>query len=73
VTETCQEGDRIANAGEIMIHPDLVELVRCPKCRGRLALEAAGQALDCQSCGLRYPIVDDIPQLLAEEAKPVAP
>jgi uncharacterized protein YbaR (Trm112 family) len=56
-----------------MIHPDLVELVRCPKCRGRLTLQTNGQALDCSSCGLRYPIVDDIPQLLAEEAKPMAP
>jgi uncharacterized protein len=56
-----------------MIHPDLVELVRCPKCRGRLTLQADGQALDCSSCGLRYPIIDDIPQLLAEEAKSVAP
>lgn len=54
------------------IQPDLVELIRCPKCRGQLAVEQGGDALDCTACRLRYPIVDDIPQLLVEEAQPLA-
>ncbi len=53
------------------IHPDLLELVRCPKCRGKLEVTAAGDGLDCHACRLRYAILDEIPQLLIEEAKPL--
>ncbi len=54
------------------ISPDLVALVRCPKCRGELVLTAAGDGFVCGACKLVYPIIDDIPQLLADEAKPLA-
>jgi uncharacterized protein YbaR (Trm112 family) len=52
------------------IHPDLVDLVRCPKCRGELKLTSAGDGFMCKACKLLYPIIDDIPQLLVEEARP---
>ncbi len=52
------------------IHPDLLELVRCPKCRGELQLTDGGAGLSCKACRLLYPIVDDIPRLLADEARP---
>ena len=54
------------------IHPDLVELIRCPKCRGDLVLRSDGGGLSCAACQLLYPIVDDIPQLLIDEARPLA-
>jgi uncharacterized protein len=54
------------------IHPELVALVRCPKCHGELTLTQASDGLLCAACKLLYPIIDDIPQLLAEEAKPLA-
>ncbi|MSP60128.1 MAG: Trm112 family protein [Myxococcales bacterium] len=53
------------------IHPELLDLVRCPKCRGELAQTAAGDGLSCAKCKLLYPVIDDIPQLLAEEARPI--
>lgn len=56
-----------------MIQADLVELIRCPKCRGELALKSDGNGLECEECRVVYPIVDDIPQLLIEEARPTSP
>jgi uncharacterized protein YbaR (Trm112 family) len=56
------------------IHPDLIELIRCPKCRGTLTVragEGGSSALACVACRLLYPVVDDIPQLLIDEALPL--
>ena len=50
---------------------ELVELVRCPKCHGRLTAAASDTKLACSSCRVAYPIVDDIPVLLIEEARPL--
>jgi len=56
-----------------MIQADLVELIRCPKCRGELQLLDGDKGLACDGCKVVYPIVDDIPQLLIEEARPTSP
>lgn len=65
------------------LHPELLELIRCPKCHGKLTLRgaeqssaaggasASGGSLDCGACRLQYSIVDDIPQLLVDEARPI--
>ena len=53
------------------VHPDLVELVRCPRCRGKLALTAGEDGFVCAACRVLYPVVDGIPQLLVDEAKPL--
>ena len=55
-----------------MVHPDLVELVRCPKCLGTLTAKGE-DGLECAACHVVYPVVDDIPQLLVEEARPASP
>jgi uncharacterized protein len=50
----------------------LLEILCCPSetegkpCHGDL--QATEQALLCQKCGLRYPIEDDIPVMLADRA-----
>lgn len=45
-----------------------LNLLACPDgaCRGPLADE--GDALTCTRCGRRYPIVNDVPVLIVEEA-----
>jgi uncharacterized protein YbaR (Trm112 family) len=53
------------------VDAELLELIRCPKCRGKLTLRPAGDGLACGACKLLYPVSDDIPQLLVEEAKPI--
>lgn len=48
----------------------LLELLACPKCDSRPPLERHGERLVCTVCKWWYPIVDGIPHLLVEEAKP---
>ena len=55
------------------IHADLLEIVRCPKCKGKVSERdtKAGPGLVCEPCRLVYGIVDDIPNFLVEEAQPL--
>jgi uncharacterized protein YbaR (Trm112 family) len=55
------------------IHPDLLDIVRCPKCHGRVAERAVagGPGLVCETCRLVYPVVDEIPNFLIDEAQPL--
>jgi uncharacterized protein len=49
----------------------LLEILVCPKCKGELEYREAEQSLICHTCRLRYPIRDDIPIMLIEEATPL--
>lgn len=49
-----------------MIPKELMEILVCPSCKGELREEAT--ELLCTGCGLRYPVRDDIPIMLIEEA-----
>ena len=51
----------------------LLEILCCPKCKGDLVLLDSGEGLACQACALLYPIRDDIPVMLIEEALPIPP
>jgi hypothetical protein len=53
-----------------MLDPDLLAILRCPKCRGGLTLREG--ALVCASCRLLYTVEDGIPNLLLDEARPLA-
>lgn len=51
-----------------MISNRLINILACPTCKGGLeAIEAAAFLL-CESCGLKYPVSENIPHLLADEA-----
>lgn len=50
------------------ISQDLLDILACPKCKGEVRLNAAGDGLICQACSLMYPIKDDIPIMLIDEA-----
>ncbi len=52
---------------------EILEILACPKCKGPLRLTPAGDGLVCDRCRLRYPVVDDIPQMLIDEAVPLDP
>ena len=49
---------------------ELIEILRCPKCKSTVELKPAGDALKCTNaeCSLVYPIKDDIPVMLIDEA-----
>lgn len=47
----------------------LLDLIVCPACHGTLAEDDSAQELVCTGCGLAYPVRDDIPVLLVDEAR----
>ncbi len=51
------------------ISQELLEILACPKCKQPVTLNAAGTGLVCSACRLEYPIVDDIPVMLIDEAR----
>jgi uncharacterized protein len=53
------------------IRPELLAILVCPVCRNNVVALADGTGLKCQSCKRVYPIRDDIPVMLPEEAKVV--
>ena len=52
------------------VSQELLEILVCPQCKGDLALTATGDGLVCAACRLRFPIRDDIPVMLIDEAEP---
>lgn len=52
------------------VSPELLEILRCPQCKSELEINDEQTRLKCLNteCGLIYPIRDDIPVMLIEEA-----
>jgi uncharacterized protein YbaR (Trm112 family) len=51
------------------ISQDLLEILACPACKAKVELQADGNSLKCVECHRVYPIRDDIPVMLVDEAK----
>ena len=51
--------------------PSLLEVLACPACHSSLRVEDADSELACTNaaCGLIYPVRDDIPVMLVDEAR----
>ncbi|CAG0968084.1 MAG: Trm112 family protein [Rhodocyclales bacterium] len=49
--------------------PRLLEILVCPVCKGPLDFRKANQELVCKACKLAFPVRDDIPVMLEEEAR----
>ncbi|WP_406663083.1 Trm112 family protein [Gallaecimonas sp. GXIMD1310] len=47
----------------------LMDILACPLCKGALTLHAEQQELWCKVDKLAYPIRNDIPVLLSDEAR----
>ena len=50
---------------------ELLDILACPKCKGELRLIDKPEGLACDTCDLLYPIKDDIPIMLEDEAEPL--
>jgi uncharacterized protein YbaR (Trm112 family) len=50
------------------VDPALLEILVCPVCRTPVRLVKDGAALRCDTCRRVYPIQDDIPIMLVDEA-----
>jgi len=51
------------------ISQDLLDILACPACKAKVELQPDGHGLKCVECRRVYPIRDDIPVMLIEEAK----
>ncbi len=50
------------------IPKELLDILVCPVCKAPVRLIADGSGLKCGSCRRVYPVRDDIPVMLPEEA-----
>ena len=50
------------------VDAELLEILACPSCKTPVHLVKDGAALKCNSCHRVYPIKDDIPIMLIDEA-----
>lgn len=53
------------------LNTELLQILACPKCKGSLELLGQEEGLKCAACAVVYPIRDEIPVMLIEEAIPV--
>ena len=48
---------------------ELLDILVCPACKLPVQLTTDGQGLKCNQCRRVYPIKDDIPDMIIEDAK----
>jgi uncharacterized protein len=55
----------------MLVESWLLDILACPQCHSPLREDEAASELVCTNadCGLAYPVRDDIPVLLVEEAR----
>ena len=51
------------------VRADLMEILACPKCKQAVELAEDEQSISCPACRLRFPVRDDIPVMLIDEAE----
>ena len=49
----------------------LLDIIACPKCKSKVQVNQKKDGLVCEKCHLLYPIRNDIPIMLNEEAHPL--
>jgi uncharacterized protein YbaR (Trm112 family) len=62
-------GNRNVRSTPMPISQDLLDILACPACKAKVELKPDGNALKCVKCRRVYPIRDDIPVMLVDEAK----
>jgi uncharacterized protein len=54
----------------LAVDKELLEILACPNCRGDVEYREAEQVIECVGkCRYRYPVRDDIPVMLIDEAE----
>lgn len=50
------------------LNKELLQILACPKCKGDLDLIGQEEGLKCVACSVVYPIREEIPIMLIDEA-----
>lgn len=50
------------------ISKESLNIIACPKCKGKIEADEGKNAIVCSECRLSYPLRDDIPVMLIDEA-----
>ncbi|MDC0335995.1 Trm112 family protein [Pseudodesulfovibrio sp.] len=50
---------------------ELIDILACPQCKGKLIVQPAEDGLACAKCAVVYPVKDEIPIMLVDQAIPV--
>lgn len=50
------------------VSKDLMKILACPKCKGDV--KESGMFIVCNSCQLAYPVLEDVPDMMIEDAWP---
>ena len=50
------------------VDPELLDILACPNCKTAVTVVKDGTALKCATCHRVYPIKEDIPVMLIDEA-----
>lgn len=53
------------------VKQELLDILACPKCKGDIRMDDAGEWLICDACRLKYEIREGIPIMLIDEASPL--
>ncbi len=48
------------------VKKDLLDIMACPKCKGDIKEQS--MFLTCSACRLAYPVLEDVPDMLIEDA-----
>jgi len=59
---------KVSYIRSMAVDPELLEILACPNCKTPVTLVHDGAALKCATCHRVYPIKDDIPIMLIDEA-----
>lgn len=52
------------------VDQSLIELLICPSCHGEIVYKDRRKLIICTECGLQYPVRDNVPVMLVDEATP---
>jgi uncharacterized protein len=72
VPDALGDGGPLDTLGDLVkIDEWLLDILACPKCHAPLRVDDEASELVCTEtgCGLAYPVRDDIPVLLVDEAR----
>ncbi len=53
------------------LNKELLKILACPRCKSDLELIGSEEGLKCHKCSVVYPVKDEIPIMLIDEAVPV--